>query len=504
MAADGSAGLKLKIPNFEFEAYVNESNFSQEEERQHLSIEKYGQDDGLHNIPSSESTASHLTSAEQKIFDHCQNRLNWLGKETSRALNYVQDFLQQMYMELVDPDFDKIRRNSRLKIEEIKHLARDKLVDVRTDERQRYRDLAHFKRSRGIQRPAEYPESKWLSVGILISAIVAETIANAYFFADASRFGLLGGAWQAALISIVNVSLSFVCGYFAYRGLYYRTPVKRLFAITGVVFHVLATIIINLSAAHYRDLIASNPAAEITQTIGKLRAELFSLDSLDAVLLFIVGVTVSILAVWKGFRQDDRYPGYGAVDRRYILARDFYRQTRDDVVRDASSSFSGAFDDIDQMISERSDKVNKVNEAFSALVTIHGIFAAAYSQLNDVLKSLLVIYRQENVAVRSDPAPSYFQSYFPTLDSSFPLPTPEDHKQKVEELNALSKRWKESASEIKDELQIAITDLRREMDTLVQDAEAQAMDRMKNDEIDLQRMGDGGYILEKNRRTEDS
>ena len=58
---DSSAGLKVKIPDFEFEAYVKESEIDKDKAKKNFQLETLGQKDGLDNIPSSESSDTDLT-----------------------------------------------------------------------------------------------------------------------------------------------------------------------------------------------------------------------------------------------------------------------------------------------------------------------------------------------------------------------------------------------------------------------------------------------------------
>jgi len=358
---DSSAGLKVKIPDFEFEAYVKESEIDKDKVRKNLQLETLGQKDGLDNIPSSESLDKDLTAVESQVIAMCQDKLDKVAKTTSYALSYLDDELEKLYMEIGEPDFRRVKQDGNFKIKELKQTARSKLTDARKEERQQYGYLAFFKRSNGITRGAEYPESKILGYGLLLFIVVLETIINSYFFARASDFGLLGGAMQAAMVSIVNVAWSFIMAVIAYRALHYRSAFKKLAGMVGVTVHIVTAIVINLAVAHYRDLIAINPDAAMQLTLEKMRQAPLELETLDAALLLIIGCAISVISVWKGYTFDDRYPGYGEQHRKYRAALRRYRATRDSTIEDGSSALSGAFAKIDTLIDEQTSLISRAN-----------------------------------------------------------------------------------------------------------------------------------------------
>lgn len=493
---ESAAGLKIKIPDFEFEAYVKESEFDQDKQRKNLRLEVLGRQDGLENIPGSSTTGAEMTATEFQVVNVCQEKLDKVAKTTSYALSYLDDSLEKLYMKIGEPNFQRISQDGNFKIKELKQIAKNQLIDARKDERQQYGYLAYFKRSNGITRAAEYPESKILGYGLLIFIVVVETIINSYFFARASDFGLLGGAMQAAMVSIVNVLWSFVMAVIAYRGLHYRSAFRKMAAIIGVMIHICAAIAINLAVAHYRDLIAIDPATAMSLTLEKLRQAPIELATLDAALLFIIGCVISLISVWKGYTFDDRYPGYGAQDRKHQKSVRAYRSTRDSVIENSSETLSDSFIRVDELINEQKKRVAHANSVLSSMKTINGRFKSTQSAINDVLRSLLIIYRQENRAIRIEPEPKYFTQYFPTVEHSYALPPITTHESKLSTLNDSIEIWQSKANDVKEELQLAIDALREEMQLLVLDAKSAAMEEIQEDESDLSKLS-GSYVLEK-------
>jgi hypothetical protein len=182
-----------------------------------------------------------------------------------------------------------------------------------------------------IQRAPSYPDSHIMTFSILAGLILFEGLANAYFFSKGSDLGLLGGWIQAIAVASANVVASFfVIGFLGLRML--QNPHRPFSFAAALIFVPLATVFIvflNFTAAHYRDLLELNAATlaqgGVEQT-GEIlapvtRALTFApFQTLEALLLFGLGITFAIIAAFKGATFDDRLIGYGAAHRRLVNA----------------------------------------------------------------------------------------------------------------------------------------------------------------------------------------
>jgi hypothetical protein len=186
--------------------------------------------------------------------------------------------------------------------------------------------------SDGILRASHYPDSHILHFSVLAALILAEGLANAYFFSTGSDLGLLGGWLQAITVSFTNVIAAFfLIGFLGLRHLSNpHRPVNRILAIIGIVMTSIALLALNLSAAHFRDLLELNAATlamggsavtgDMLTPVTAARVNPFGFETLEALLLFVLGVTFACIAAYKGRTFDDAIPGYGGVSRQ--LAKD--------------------------------------------------------------------------------------------------------------------------------------------------------------------------------------
>jgi len=217
---------------------------------------------------------------------------------------------------------------------------------------------------RGVHYVSDHPQVRLLNLSIVALLVLFESAANAYFFAQQSEFGLSGGLFQAAAVSLANVSTSyFIIGFWGLRhasmppsnserAIFNRRNVIRFFGVFAIFFGVAMALLVNLSAAHYRniidlraeglqptgDVLSSFPrfwisaadcsailGSEIGNSIGSAATSAmcrpFALHSLDAMVLFALGLAISALAAFEGRRADSAFPGFSDAARATERAR---------------------------------------------------------------------------------------------------------------------------------------------------------------------------------------
>jgi hypothetical protein len=190
-----------------------------------------------------------------------------------------------------------------------------------------------FRARHKVTRAASYPDSHIMHFSILAALVLFEGLANAYFFSKGSDLGLLGGWIQAITVAFTNVIAAFfLIGFLGLRLL--QNPVSRPFsfwvAVVGVPLAVAFIVFLNFSAAHYRDLLELQAAAMVMTGEFAPNGEILTpvtraltfqpFETLEALLLFILGITFAAIAAFKGATFDDSLIGYGAVQRRAVAA----------------------------------------------------------------------------------------------------------------------------------------------------------------------------------------
>ena len=102
---------------------------------------------------------------------------------------------------------------------------------------------------RGVHYISSHPKVPMLQMSIIALMIIFESAANAYFFAKQSEFGLAGGIFQAAAVSLANVATSFfIVGYWGMRHISMPIDLENLFSRRNLyVLMGLIAIIVGLS-----------------------------------------------------------------------------------------------------------------------------------------------------------------------------------------------------------------------------------------------------------------
>lgn len=223
----------------------------------------------------------------------------------------------------------------------------------------------------GIHYVSNHPEVRIFHLSFIALLVLFESAANAYFFAQQSDFGISGGIFQAAAVSLANVATSyFIIGFWGLRHLSVpwtwepritRRHVIKIFGLLAISFGVIMVLLVNLSAAHYRnildlraeglqaptDFVTTWPrfpipeavcqtvlTSDIGQSIGSAATNAmcrpFALHSLDAMVLFALGMSIAALAAFEGRKSDSPFPGFSDAARQFEGARKDLQDALDD------------------------------------------------------------------------------------------------------------------------------------------------------------------------------
>lgn len=235
---------------------------------------------------------------------------------------------------------------------------------------------------RGVHYVSSHPKVPLLQMSIIALMILFESAANAYFFAKQSEFGLAGGVFQAAAVSLANVAVSFfIIGYWGLRHI--SMPIDRenwfsrrnMYVVTGLIALFIGSILVllvNLSAAHYRNILdvqaldmklpegisakifpnflVNNEvceailSSELGHTIGSAATNAMcrplAIHSLDAMVLLALGLAIACIAAFEGRRLDSPFPGFSDAARQLESAR----TDLEDALDDFEQSYEDVFD----------------------------------------------------------------------------------------------------------------------------------------------------------------
>jgi len=374
-------------------------------------LEEHAYEQGRRNLPS--SGAAVPDAMECLITDHFES------EHQALALR-VLDHVRQTYRAALDGLAHRTPHAlaglmARLQVEVTASTISDKadLLRCRDEERVARQHLKKFRASEGITRPAEMPSSRVFHFAIVAVVIVLESAANMYFFAQGSELGLLGGLLQALIVSLANVGLAVATGMFVLPYLNHRRPSAVMSASFGLSLFVGFIAFFNLAASHYRDLLEVDFDGAMVQALPSLMHDPAAL-SFNSLTLFGVGLLAAGLGLYKGYTSDDRYPGLGRAQRRYMAARARFEVEVDKVRNSLIDTACRVREETAALLKCNVERLASVASLLEEVRTAEQGYENLRGQLETECHHNLRRYREANQLVRDlvkHPAPDYFKQY---------------------------------------------------------------------------------------------
>ena len=290
--------------------------------------------------------------------------------------------------------------------------------------------------------------------------------------------GLLGGSLTALVISVLNVLPSFLVGLLVLRNLHHVRIWRRLVATLALFFSVGAFVSFNLLVAHFRIALLVDPDNALAIAVPMFVAAPFNIvGSFDAVSLCILGLFAGITAALDGYTLfDDRYPGYGRIDRRYRERLRLYESTKGAFRHDVERVVRTAHKEIDERLKKLQRKVDVARRVITTALACAATSQRKAEQSALACDRLLRTYREENQRIRTTPTPAYFDRY-PVLETNLGVSVNNLHEKKEVMQEAVSHKMEEAARAKARVRHLAEQEI-ASLSTLVADVEKTAADNM--------------------------
>lgn len=291
--------------------------------------------------------------------------------------------------------------------------GRDRLYALKTAAVEHQAALRRFRDQHGLRRPARYPQSRLLHVGVIAALVLIESVANAFLIAIGHEQGLLGGFVNAITISAVNVGGGVAAGLIVVRNLGHRSKVRKVLAGLGFAGYGAFVVAFNLLVAHYRDAFESGSGqTAATLAVQRFRNAPLNLENLNGWVLFVMGCSFALIAAYDGFRIDDPYPGYGRLARLADEAKRDYVDEKEQTLEDVTTIRDAAVRAADDTLGE----IELRRTQHDSIVAQQRKLVDSYGQhlryLEQCANELLSIYRDANRASRSEKPPQYWTRHF--------------------------------------------------------------------------------------------
>jgi len=386
-----------------------------------LRLLETAQDEGRRNAPPPGDTD--LNGTQLRIVGRIAQGLRALNAYLAEHLGEAVAAAQARLPQALDADHARAEIDGRIASALAERQA--DLVALREQELETQRDLNYFRRRHDLHRAASYRESPLLVFAILVGMFVVESFANAFLLRRISEQGWVGGVALAAVISLINLGLGIIGGGVGWRLIGHRFPVQRAIGWAVAASALILAFFWNIFAAHFREVAelavdsdaggaaGSGLAGHALDAMAHIKAHgLFGLSTILSWGLFALGLLVHLVASREAWDDmADRYWDYRRYDRAYRIARLDY----EDAVAEAKAAADEEAREVLADLESRFTPQVMQRDRLSALAELGARRLAegrdAEAEWVRQGAALLKAYRDENVHVRSEPAPAYFARY---------------------------------------------------------------------------------------------
>ncbi len=340
--------------------------------------------------------ADQLSKVKQEIYkkvasyDHMAMRVSDITTILAEAKYASEEFIQNI---------TTFQEGAKQRIKEIKHE-----YNVRKS------DLEKFKQKNSITREASYPNSKVLYIGIIMLILLSETSLNAYFFAKGNELGLIGGAAQALIISLINITFAFFLGGHLIKrlNLVKKSPVLKYGVLTALLIAAVLIFFFNLLVGHLRVQLGIEPDTAYVEAIKSFLASPFGLNEFDSIILVIVGLLSFLIAFTDFYKMDDEYPHYGDLDRKYQNSMIDFNELKEELLNEIEKSSKSILNKLETRQMTSKVIMQELMEVPIFRQKLQDHYKEYYNYLNNTYNAMLNLYREVNNDYRTDEAPAYF------------------------------------------------------------------------------------------------
>lgn len=374
-----------------------------------LGLRKRARDDAARNLPRHD--AEDLSDAEKAVIEAVAGERARVDQARNDAKADAERRLRALAP--APQDFAGPALDARLALRQASGRLAHDWSEAAAHAAQAREELDAFKRVHGLRRAAVYPRSTLLQSGLLFCAAVFEALFSAALFAEDDERGLLGGAITAIGLSGANVTLGFLAGFLGLRYLqHHQIHMKAMGAVAFAFVGALA-LMLNLFAADWRDQLAalSGRQLDMGSDAGFHIWSLLQLDSPQAIILLMLGAGVWVFAALKGYSGfDDPYPDFGKMDRAAKAASEALSDFRTDARLALEAPINVAKEALAARVEKMRAEFQAMSKVFDAAALKMEALDANARALDDAAASAVHLYRQENTAARTSPAPVYFSA----------------------------------------------------------------------------------------------
>ena len=377
--------------------------------KEQLNIVALAKQQARENKPLSSST--YLDINEQKIQVFFTDRLSSVKQEIYKKIasyDHMAMRVSDITTTLTEAKYasEEFMQN----ITTFQEAAKQRIKEVKNEYSVRKKDLLSFKEANKITREASYPNSKILYIGIIMLILLSETLLNSYFFAKGNELGLIGGASQALIISIINMTFAYFLGSHLVKrlNLHAQSPALKYGTMVLLFIAFIGILLFNLLVGHLRVQLGIDPDNAYVNSIITFTQNPFGLNEFDSIILVLVGLFSFLIAFMDFYKMDDSYPTYGDLDRKYQEALMDFSELKEELLEEIESSSNSILNKLETRQMTSKVIMQELTEVPIFRQKLQDHYKEYYNYLNNTYNAMLGLYREVNNDNRQDEAPAYF------------------------------------------------------------------------------------------------
>jgi hypothetical protein len=389
------------------------------------------------------SAAAQPDANEQRIAQHFRAWLARVAQEVGNAFSAAINHCDTLRELFASTRLQACEAQAAEALARHRERSRIGLREAWRREGEARRELAAFRNTHGLAREPRPATPLW-QIGLAAgAAIVTEGMANAFFFAQNSDQGLLGGLYLAMVVSGINVTVALAAGVAARNLFHVRWSVKALGMLTTGLYAIFLGVY-TLLCGHYRTSLVNFPDEATTQAVLHLLHAPFQIYDFFTLMLMVTSLGFAVASVAAGLLSADPVPGFSRVHDRWAA-----RHGRTLALRTA---YQGGIDSVTEpMVAAVATRLREGRAARAEfarsvatarrLVTDYGYFA---QRLQVAYEDLVRRYRRIVTEVCDSPP-----AHFANAPAGFAEGEPVRFEiERLRQLESLAARFPEQASDL--------------------------------------------------------
>lgn len=364
---------------------------------------------GKQNLPTSDN--DYPDQIELSIISLIEGEMKESKEKFERHLESQRSELEGQKIDSRIAELESIPDTVASEFNQSTIIGKDVLSKLKEEHVQSKRSMDEFKIKNSLSRSAQYPSSVILYYGVLLIFVAIETVLNGTFLARGHTSGLVGGASEAFVISFINIIAGYLIGtqVFTYKN--HISKSWRIFSYGGILAYISAIFFFNLLVAHYRDVLGTELIENASiEAFRKFKLDPFGFNDIKSAWLFFLGLMFSVIALLDSYKMNDKYPGYGKLDRNLKQLHEDYLEQKADLINILEVIKEKAIKRIEQLVSELEFSVLTYENVTARRASITNQFNTHLDYLENCCNTLLDSYRVANRDEREEDPPEYFSN----------------------------------------------------------------------------------------------